>query len=254
MKGLYKMQLEMGRSCDLVGLFIAEKTHVDYLVDNNCAVNFGEVAGKHSDISWTFERGDIVFITDEPDKVKFAGENLLIGLNPFSYYVGYGNEDYELFDDKTMLEYITHKTNGTIAELDDNKTPFDVAIENIDYLRSKYPDTKLDIFDRLILDANENEQAKPIHKNPTEFVVAGYDGKHKFYRTQIGRFETEIEAVEFLKQWISKLEDEKAYWKGVSTIIVKVDGDYQKRLWACACKKTSSTIYPKGDYGSFLAY
>jgi hypothetical protein len=88
----------------------------------------------------------------------------------------------------------------------------------------------------------------------TEFVVAGFSKKHRYYRTQIGRFDTEEEALSHLRTWLSKLNDENKYWTGVSTVIVEVRGEYQKRHWACSCKNTKSKIYPKGDRGSFIAY
>lgn len=99
--------------------------------------------------------------------------------------------------------------------------------------------------------SNTNLQDMP---KEIEYVVAGYSKKHKYYRTQIGRFDTEDEALSHLRNWLEKLNGENAYWQGVSTIIVRIEGKSQKRLWACSCKNKKSKIYKKDDYGSFLAY
>lgn len=51
MKAIYKLNADYGRNGNLTGVFIAEKEHVAVLLENKIEVYFGEVLGKHSEIS-----------------------------------------------------------------------------------------------------------------------------------------------------------------------------------------------------------
>lgn len=51
MKALFKMDFDCGRMGNLEGVFIADTEDVEYLVNNKISVYFGEVLGKHSEIS-----------------------------------------------------------------------------------------------------------------------------------------------------------------------------------------------------------
>lgn len=117
---LFKMSLEMRRSSDLVGVFIAHQSHVDYLIENNITAYLGEVSGKHSDIRWTFKPGEIVFITNNPDFLKLVQDNQLeVGIDPFEVQItGLGEDEEGVFGNCTVGEYIDHKLNGTFPDYD----------------------------------------------------------------------------------------------------------------------------------------
>ena len=51
MKALFKMDFDCGRMGNLEGVFITDTEDVEYLVNNKISVYFGEVLGKHSEIS-----------------------------------------------------------------------------------------------------------------------------------------------------------------------------------------------------------
>lgn len=116
------------------------------------------------------------------------------------------------------------------------------------------------IWDNEKLVAQNIVEAKDFfHKvKSTFFSVCGWSKKHKYYRTKVGTFATEEEAMDCLKEYRNNPE-----WVGVSTIIVKEMfyksvtienigcSDLQQRIWACSCKNANSKIYKQSDYGRF---
>lgn len=101
MKALYKLNCDCGRNGSLYGLFIASPDHVKILIDEKIEVYFGEVLGKHSDISGSLSESDIIFITSNPEILKIVEDNKMeCGYNPFDQQGG--NPDY----DGTVLEFI----------------------------------------------------------------------------------------------------------------------------------------------------
>lgn len=79
--------LDCGRMGELEGLFIAYQSDIDALVGTE--VNFGEVLGKHSDITATIEEGDIKVVSSDREKIDwlqgiFLGDSIT-GFNPFDY-------------------------------------------------------------------------------------------------------------------------------------------------------------------------
>lgn len=65
MKALFKMNFDCGRNGNLEGVFIADTEDVKYLVENNISVYFGEVLGKHSDVSGCVDESEISLITSD---------------------------------------------------------------------------------------------------------------------------------------------------------------------------------------------
>ena len=94
MKAIYKLNLDCGREGSLYGIFIADKEYVDVLVNNDIEVYFGEILGKHSDISLTINDTDIELITDDVKVIDMFEEyELSTGIDPFDYHAS--NFDYE---------------------------------------------------------------------------------------------------------------------------------------------------------------
>lgn len=86
MKAIYKLNLDCGRNGSLYGIFIADKEYVDVLVNNDIEVYFGEILGKHSDISLSIDDTDIELITDDKKVIDMFEEyELSTGINPFDY-------------------------------------------------------------------------------------------------------------------------------------------------------------------------
>jgi hypothetical protein len=86
--GVYKISLDFGRMGDLSGLFVEKAAHVKMLINENIEVYFGEVLGKHSEISATFNDKDIELLTEDENIVKFFQDNdISIGHNPFEVYI-----------------------------------------------------------------------------------------------------------------------------------------------------------------------
>lgn len=59
MKALFKMIFDCGRMGNLEGVFIADTEDVEYLLNNEISVYFGEVLGKHSEISGIIDRSEL---------------------------------------------------------------------------------------------------------------------------------------------------------------------------------------------------
>ncbi len=63
MKKLYRFNLYCGRSGSLHGLFVAEPDEVEKAIGKT--VHFGEVLGKHSEVSCTLEAKHFTIATDD---------------------------------------------------------------------------------------------------------------------------------------------------------------------------------------------
>lgn len=112
---LYKYSID-GRYGDVSGMFIATSDDVDALIGQT--VCFGDILGKHSDVSHTFKRTDIVQLDVTPLTIIDLAKNIkdddivgntttISGVNPFdciSRYVlcencgftGYADYDLEV--------------------------------------------------------------------------------------------------------------------------------------------------------------
>lgn len=82
---LYKFHWDCCRQGDLGGTFEAEPESISNLIGKE--VCFGEVLGKHSDVSVVMEKDDIELLTDDEDFIDKAHLYGLIpnGFNPFHY-------------------------------------------------------------------------------------------------------------------------------------------------------------------------
>ena len=87
---LYSCSLNYGRMGKLDGLFVATEQQVVSLVGKT--INFGEVLGKHSNIKWTFEEGEIVKLdvsqTTVEELVSVLKKDTISGINPIYYLDG----------------------------------------------------------------------------------------------------------------------------------------------------------------------
>jgi exosome complex RNA-binding protein Rrp4 len=82
---IYKLIVDCGRMGDLNGVFEATPNQIQELMGKK--VNFGEVLGKHSDVSVVIDENCVVHLTDDEEFIKKAKTYGLIptGHNPFDY-------------------------------------------------------------------------------------------------------------------------------------------------------------------------
>lgn len=113
MKALFKMNFDYGRSGSLEGLFVAEKKYIDYLVEQELEVHFGEVLGKHSDVRGPVAPEEVILVTIDVNVLQvikqFGLEN---GYNPLNFPLYSYPKDGEVdicFDDWTAEDYIKWK-------------------------------------------------------------------------------------------------------------------------------------------------
>lgn len=88
MKQLFKFNWDCGRMGDVDSLFIATQKQVDALLGKD--VHFGEILGKHSDVSGIIDKEDIINLNLDENTVEIlraaVGEDTLSGYNPVEYY------------------------------------------------------------------------------------------------------------------------------------------------------------------------
>jgi hypothetical protein len=86
---LYKFHVYCGRMGDLDGMFVLDESEQQRLFDHvGRDVYFGEVLGKHSEISVTLESSHLTMLTDDQEWLAKARElkvSLSSGLNPLEY-------------------------------------------------------------------------------------------------------------------------------------------------------------------------
>jgi len=86
MKKLYSFFWDCGRMGDVEGLFIALEEEVEKAIGSQ--VSFGEILGKHSNISGTLSSEDLKVISDEQDKINWLLDIVgpdVSGYNPLDY-------------------------------------------------------------------------------------------------------------------------------------------------------------------------
>jgi hypothetical protein len=87
MKTLYKFSYDCGRMGSLDGLFVAESD--DLVAAYGHQVHFGEVLGKHSDVSVRLDESQFTAISIDPEKITWLldiiGTDTISGFNPLSY-------------------------------------------------------------------------------------------------------------------------------------------------------------------------
>ena len=122
MKALFKMNFDCGRDGSLEGIFIADTEDVMYLVKNNISVYFGEVLGKHSDVSGRVDKREITMITTDENVIRVVCEHgLESGYNPFDQTLcvcetnGVPDNGVEWYD-CTVKDFIYFKRDGIIPE------------------------------------------------------------------------------------------------------------------------------------------
>jgi hypothetical protein len=95
-EALYRYTMDCGRMGSVQGLFIATDAEVKAALGKD--VYFGEVLGKHSDISGTLEEKEFERLTDDADFVaKFKKFDCASGHNPLERLSD--SEDEETEDD-----------------------------------------------------------------------------------------------------------------------------------------------------------
>lgn len=86
MKKLYEFFWDCGRMGNLTGLFIAEEDEIKAIIGKN--LYFGEVLGKHSEISGKLDSEDLIIKSEDLDFIEKLEEILgcnISGYNPFNY-------------------------------------------------------------------------------------------------------------------------------------------------------------------------
>ena len=94
-KGIYRFKAWC-RQGDLEGLFVATRSDIENLLNLGKDIEFGEVLGKYSDISFTVREEHITLISEESTHVDFF-ENFIVdsGINPLLYIEDDYDEDDE---------------------------------------------------------------------------------------------------------------------------------------------------------------
>lgn len=106
-KALFKYSADCGRMGRLDGLFISTKEKVDFLVQSDIEVYFGEVLGKHSEVFGEVEADEVEFVTDDPKVISVIEEfDLQNGFNPMNYGTIHFDYDDEIGEDLTTGEII----------------------------------------------------------------------------------------------------------------------------------------------------
>lgn len=83
-KGVYKLYFDCGRQGSVEGVFISTPEEIKSAIGKT--VYFGEVLGKHSEISGTLEEKDIQLVTQDPKAIQVIEDcNLTTGFNPLDY-------------------------------------------------------------------------------------------------------------------------------------------------------------------------
>lgn len=127
MKGLYKMNVDYWYG-NITGLFIADTSKIDFLINNPIGVYFGEVLGKYSEVEFQFNAEDLVLITSDEQIIKMVEDNdLEVGYNPLKQRIADCETDiWKYKDDGTDV-------NGDFIDKWCNYDNYDVETF-IDYL------------------------------------------------------------------------------------------------------------------------
>lgn len=81
MEGVYSFCEDMWYGY-VEGVFVADSEDVDIICEAGVCVNFGEILGKHSEVSISFKRSDFKLISDDPTEVNILSK-AQSGYNPF---------------------------------------------------------------------------------------------------------------------------------------------------------------------------
>lgn len=122
-KAIYRMSIDM-YSGFIEGIFVADKRHIEYMVEHELYVHFGEILGKHSDVSICVCDNDIEMLSDEPKVLEFFEKyNFSSGYNPlFETFDPHETDEFDEPDngiewgDCVVDEWIDYKLDGIIPE------------------------------------------------------------------------------------------------------------------------------------------
>jgi len=96
MRNLYSFFWDCGRMGSLDGLFVASPEEIAAAIGREAY--FGEVLGKHSEISGTISESDITLVSDDQEKVEWLLEvtgnfPTISGFNPLEYIEEYAEDE-----------------------------------------------------------------------------------------------------------------------------------------------------------------
>ena len=87
MKAIYEFYWDCGRMGNVDGLFIADKEIVEKAIGKH--VYFGEILGKHSEVSGTLDENDLEIMSEDQEFIKkfeeVLGKDFSQGCNPLDY-------------------------------------------------------------------------------------------------------------------------------------------------------------------------
>ena len=84
MKKIYKYYLDCGRMGEVSGVFVEDDENIKKSI--GCHIYFGEILGKHSEVTTTLEEDDFTIVTDNQDFIALFEEYRLDnGYNPLDY-------------------------------------------------------------------------------------------------------------------------------------------------------------------------
>lgn len=87
MKVIARFYWDCGRSGEVDGLFVTTKEALEAAYGRD--VYFGEILGKHSEVSGTLDPSDITILTEDQDFIakfiEIIGDDNVSGYNPLDY-------------------------------------------------------------------------------------------------------------------------------------------------------------------------
>jgi len=87
MKAIVEFFWDFGRSGEVSGLFICEEEDLNKIIGRD--IYFGEILGKHSEVSGTISSEDFVIKSTDQDFIskfiEIMGDGTISGYNPFDY-------------------------------------------------------------------------------------------------------------------------------------------------------------------------
>lgn len=120
-KTIYKISVSC-RNGDIDATFVGKKEYINYMIEHEISIRYGEIWGKHSDVCIILRDSDIKMISDDPTVIKtFEDNKFESGDNPL--YITFDPYDTEEFDepengiewsDCVVIEWIEYKLYGTI--------------------------------------------------------------------------------------------------------------------------------------------
>lgn len=96
MKVIARFYWDCGRSGSVEGLFTTTREALDKAYNQN--VYFGEILGKHSDVSGQLQEEDFTILSEDQDFIEkfeaIVGAGTVSGYNPLDY-MGMDDEEYD---------------------------------------------------------------------------------------------------------------------------------------------------------------